>query len=272
MSRRLMASASNPIGIFDSGIGGLTVLKALREKLPHENFLYLGDTARIPYGTKSPQTIKKYLEQNLKYLAKQNVKAVVIACNSASSVAEEINFSLPIYDVISPGSRLAVEASKACRIGVIATKATVLSKSYVTHIQKIKPHVQVYQQASSLLVPLVEEGWDDDPVTNLIVYRYISPLLKENIDTLVLGCTHYPILKPAIRKVVGANVTLIDSGFALAKKLTEDLQQGVIMANSKDLTGEIRLLTTDSSDTFQANAKRIMLPLEIKPLEIVDIN
>lgn len=287
-----------PIGVFDSGLGGLTVLKALRERFTHENFIYLGDTARIPYGAKSPRTIRKYLEQTLKFLLEQKVKALVVACNSASSVIDGVEAPVPLYNVIEPGARAALAAYReglqehthAPRtaslplssslssatltlpaIGVIATKATVLNRSYVTQLGHLDPSVQVYQQACPLLVPLVEEGWDDDPITNLIVHRYLSPLLKVNINTLVLGCTHYPILKNSIRKVTGAGVRLIDSGEAVADQMEADFQSGRLPANHSGLSSTMRLLTTDVSDNFQAMAARILHPLSVPALELVDI-
>jgi glutamate racemase len=264
-------SGESAIGVFDSGLGGLTVLKALRERFPHESFIYLGDTARIPYGTKSPRTIAKYLEQNLQFLAHEKVKAVVVACNSASTAVGAITPPVPVYSVIEPGARLAAKVSTGGRIGIMATKATVASRSYVKCLETINSQFKIYQQACPLLVPLVEEGWDDDPITNLVVYRYLSPLLSVGIDTLILGCTHYPILKAAIRKVVGASIELVESGHAIGDTLELDFQTGKLLPNHSGLASEVRFLSTDVSDSFQSQAQRIMSPTPMKALELVDI-
>jgi glutamate racemase len=260
-----------PIGVFDSGLGGLTVLKALRERFPHESFIYLGDTARIPYGIKSARTITKYLEQNLRYLCAQKVKAVVVACNSASSVADQVSSPVPLYNVIEPGSRRAALVSREARIGVIATKATVAGKAYVTKLQELNPNIKVFQQACPLLVPLVEEGWDDDPITNLIVYRYISPLLAVKIDTLIMGCTHYPILRSTIQKVVGGDVELVDSGVCVCEQLEKDFASLRLPPNHSGEKSDVRFLSTDISENFQALAQRIMAPLPIRQFELIDL-
>lgn len=260
-----------PIGVFDSGLGGLTVLKTLREHMPNENFIYLGDTARIPYGSKSPRTIAKYLQQNLNFLISMKVKAVVIACNSASTVAHTVESNIPLYNVIEPGARTAAQFTHNGKIGIIATKATVAGKAYVSQIEKLNPEFKVFQQACPLLVPLVEEGWDEDPITNLIVYRYLSPLVAVGIDTLVLACTHYPILKNSIRKVMGGNVELIESGETLATQIQKDFVLNKLAPNSSDEPGQMRFLTTDTSEGYLALAQRILAPLTINNLELVDI-
>jgi glutamate racemase len=272
-----------PIGVFDSGLGGLTVLKALCERFTHENFIYLGDTARIPYGSKSAQTIERYLDQNVNYLRNLDVKAIVVACNSASTAAldqaskyqslkvRNSSQPLPIYNVIEPGARLAAKVTTTGQIGVIATKATVVKKSYVAQLENINPQFQIYQQACPLLVPLVEEGWDDDPITNLIVYRYLSPFLSVGIDTLIMGCTHYPLLQKVIQKVVGASVELVDSGAATVERLESDFQSGVLKPNHSGAASEIRFLSTDVSESYQLFAERIMRPLTLRPLEWVHI-
>lgn len=227
----MSTSAQSPIGVFDSGLGGLTVLKSLATQFPQENFLYLGDTARLPYGTKSPATIRKYSEQIMDFLAAHSVKAIVVACNSASSTLKESEWKgIPVYDVITPGAGLAVASSSTGRIGVLGTRATVASQVYDKKIKLLAPEAVVVSQACPLFVPLVEEGWTDDPVTNLIVYRYLQPLLVENIDTLVLGCTHYPLLSAVIKKIVGSGVTLLDSGSAVAEILKQDFASGKILA------------------------------------------
>jgi glutamate racemase len=272
-----------PIGLFDSGVGGLTILKKLATLLPHENFVYLGDTARLPYGSKSPETIVKYLEQNLDFLERHQVKSAVVACNSASTVVVDQRIkarAFPVFDVILPGSEAAVRASESGRIGIIGTRATVRADSYQRAILKLNPMAKVFSMACPLLVPLVEEGWEDDPLTNLVIYRYISPLLKENIDTLVLGCTHYPALKTSIAKVVGPHVQLIDSSQSIAEIL---LREGESMieptprppsaAKSElDLTPQkISISITDKSEAFVEVARRLLYPLIVSSFEQVDL-
>ncbi len=260
-----------PIGVFDSGLGGLTVLRHLRERFPHEDFVYLGDTARIPYGSKSPRTIQKYLAQNLAFLNRLPVKAVVVACNSGSTQAHTVKSDVPLYDVIGPGALCASLTTKSKRIGVVATRATVLSECYPNEIHKLKPEIQVFQQACPLLVPLVEEGWDDDPITNLVVYRYLSPLLASNIDTLILGCTHYPILKKAFNKALGGRVQTVDSAEAIGDQIERDFQLHKLPAKHDGRTGTFKLYTTDVSDTFEALARRILAPLPCASIELAEV-
>ncbi len=268
-----------PIGVFDSGLGGLTVLKALRERFTHEHFIYLGDTARIPYGSKSPRTIQRYLEQNIKFLESCGVKAVVIACNSASTQAAQVLAAanaagtkiVPLYNVISPSARRASEITKNGLVGVIATRATVQSRAYVSEVEKLNPKLKVYQQACPLLVPLVEEGWDEDPITNLIVYRYLTPLVAANVDTLILGCTHFPILRNAIARVTGPHVELVESSISIADQIQSDFESAKLAPNHSGLSSELRVYTTDVSDNFQALAQRIMGTQALKQLELADI-
>ncbi|MGZ3770269.1 MAG: glutamate racemase [Bdellovibrio sp.] len=265
-------SDTRPIGVFDSGIGGLTVLKELALRFPQENFLYLGDTARLPYGSKSPQTIRKYSEQNILFLEKQNVKAIVIACNTASSQFAEHEFDgLPVYNVIEPGSQRALEMSSSGKIGLLGTRATVNSKAYTKKIFEIDPTAQVYDQACPLFVPLAEEGWDSDPITNLIVYRYVKPLVNHGVDTLILGCTHYPILKNSISKVTGATVKLVDSGEAISQWLGKDFKEGRINPNTSKEGQHIDIMTTDYSSHFTDVALRILSPLKPDQFRIVDL-
>ena len=267
----MLTKDSRPIGVFDSGIGGLTVLKELALQFPQENFLYLGDTARLPYGSKSPQTIRKYSEQNILFLERQNVKAIVIACNTASSQLTEKEFDgLPIYNVIEPGSQRALEVSSSGRIGVLGTRATVNSQAYRKKILEYHPEAQVFDQACPLFVPLAEEGWDSDPVTNLIVFRYLGPLLQNKIDTLILGCTHYPILKSSIAKVTGSAVELVDSGEAIARWLSRDIEQGRLGVNH-DGPRSIDIMTTDHSAHFTEVAHRILNPVKADAFRVVDL-
>lgn len=265
-------SDPRPIGVFDSGIGGLTVLKELALQFPQENFLYLGDTARLPYGSKSPQTIRKYSEQNVQFLEKKNVKAIVIACNTASSQMPEKEFDgLPVYNVIEPGSQRALELSESGKIGVLGTRATINSKAYTKKILGLNPKAQVFDQACPLFVPLAEEGWDGDPVTNLIVFRYLSPLLQNQIDTLILGCTHYPILKNSIARVTGSSIELIDSGEAIARWMEKDFERGRLSKNLESGTRTIEILTTDSSAHFNEMALRILKPVKADSFHVVDL-
>jgi glutamate racemase len=267
-----MNSPTN-IGVFDSGIGGITVLRALARKFPEENFVYLGDTARLPYGAKSPTTIRKYTEQNLKFLMTKNVKAMVIACNSASTQWSEPLFeNTPVFNVIQPGARAALARSSELRIGVLGTRATIESKSYELALKSLNPDVQVFSQASPLLVHLAEEGWIDDPVTNLIVYRYLQPLLSQRIDTLILGCTHYPILQNSIQRVTGQQVELVDSGEALA----EDLEQAFVagrIKRSENPTRSISFYCTDNAETFATLARRLLKDdgIDFENFEMADL-
>lgn len=248
------------IGVFDSGLGGLTVLKTLSESFPFENFVYLGDTARLPYGSKSAETIRSYAEQILTYLSQvAKLKAIVVACNSASTQVPESQWQgIPVLNVIDPGVRLALAKSTNKRIGLMATRATVTSNEYARRLRNQEPSVHVVSAACPLLVPLAEEGWVDDPITNLVVYRYVQPLLRENIDTLILGCTHYPILETSIRKAVGSGVELIHSGPAIAESLRPLLRSN----SGQNEKGQVHLLTTDLNPVVQAQAERLLKPLQ----------
>lgn len=257
------------IGIFDSGIGGLTVLRALHHALPHESFDYLGDTARLPYGSKSPETIRRYLAQNIQFLRKLQVKALIVACNSASTVIDSDHWhGLPLYGVIEPGARAALQVSKTRRIGVLGTRATVASRAYLNALHRLDPDVHVVQQACPLLVPLVEEGWEDDPVTEAILKRYLDDMHAHGLDTLILGCTHYPVLKPALRRLLGDEMHLVDSAQVMAQRLREDLANGRISPGQVDAPHHSvdndrqpsRIWTTDDAATFREVGARILGP------------
>lgn len=260
-----------PIGLFDSGIGGLTVLKPLLSQLPNESFVYLGDTARLPYGNKSVATIERYLGQNISFLKSIDVKAIVVACNSASTVliGRNQDFGVPVYNVIEPGAEAAIKATRGKRVGVLGTRATVAAQSYVNVLKKLGSPITVTQQACPLLVPLVEEGWEDDPLTNLVIYRYLQPLLQAGIDTLILGCTHYPALRGGISRVVGPNVPLIDSAQAILELLIADLDSGRMKKSSR--RKNVRFLTTDLSPGLIQVASRMLRPEVLPPVESVDI-
>lgn len=258
------------IGVFDSGIGGLTVLSALLETLPRENFLYLGDTARVPYGNKSPETIRKFSEQIMDLLVAEKVKAIVIACNSASAQVKESHWKdVPIYTVIHPGVLAAQKATTSKRIGVLGTKATVMSGAYVREIQSLIPEAKVFSQACPLFVPLAEEGWVNDPVTNLIAYRYIQPLMQNNIDTIILGCTHYPLLRNSIQRATGPDVKLVDSGEALASTLKNEIALGKIAANTGK--GEVHVLMSDLSDAQKIWTETILAPIAIQSFKSITL-
>ena len=259
-----------PIGVFDSGIGGLTVLRTLAQQLPHESFLFLGDTARLPYGSKSPDTIRAYLLQNIEYLKSQGVKAIVVACNSASSVLRsDDQFGLPVLSVIRPGAEKALSATDNFRIGVLGTTATINRRAYEHAIKKLRPKTRVFQQACPLLVPLVEEGWTNHRITTEIVKTYARKLKKEKVDTVILGCTHYPVLKKQFVKVFGKKIHLVDPSIAVADELTEMLQSNLILPNSN--RRRIRIQVTDNSSTFRTIAARILAPQPIHELEHVHI-
>lgn len=258
------------IGVFDSGIGGLTVLRVLQTRFPHENFIYLGDTARLPYGSKSPQTIRKYSEQNLRALSQYGVKAIVVACNTASTqMRESVIDGIPVYNTISPGAKAALSVSSHKRIGLIGTRATIASGAYEQEIHQQDPVATVVSQACPLMVPLAEEGWDGDPVANLIVYRYLNALLAQQIDTLILGCTHYPLLEGSIARVTGSAITLVDSGEAIAAAMKADIARDV-WAPRTEGKGSVRVLLTDGSSNFNDMSKKILGPLAPTP-ELVDL-
>ncbi len=240
-----------PIGVFDSGIGGITVLRELLRRFPHENFIYLGDTARLPYGSKSSETVRKYSEQNMKFLAERNVKAIVVACNTASTQIFENEFNgLPVYNVITPGSRLAAQSTENNKVGVIATRATIRAGTYTKKIKELNENIQIFSAACPLFVPLAEEGWHDDPITNLIAFRYLQELKNQDVDTVVLGCTHYPLLKIAIQKVFGNFVKLIDSGISIAQEIEQDLLSKRLAINTENIA-PLQICLTDSGVQFE---------------------
>ncbi len=227
---------AKPLGVFDSGIGGLTVVRALMKQLPHENIVYFGDTARVPYGSKSPETVREYAVQDTEFLISKNVKMIVIACNTVSSVAIDVvqkRAKIPVVGVIVPGAKAASEATKNNRVGVIGTVGTVKSNAYTNAIRLENPKATVTSQACPLFVPLAEEGWIEHKATEIIAKEYLFPLKLAKIDTLVLGCTHYPILSNIIEKVFDNSVTLIDSGVATAIEVERVLDEKNLKNTSK---------------------------------------
>lgn len=269
-----MTNDAAPIAVFDSGLGGLTVLKSLALNFPQENFIYLGDTARLPYGSKSPVTIRKYCEQIIRLLKKDfSPKAVIIACNSASSQMLEHEWEgIRIFNVIEPGAAAAMAASISGRIGILGTRATVQSGEYEKHLQiearKSNRALQCYAQACPLLVPLAEEGWFDDPITNLIVHRYLQPIIAQGIDTLILGCTHYPILINSIRKTAGNSIQLVESGPTLVKLLQE--AKLPLRAGGGE-SGHVRIVLTDPSERSQVLARELLKPIEVDDFSWIDL-
>lgn len=257
------------IGIFDSGLGGLTVLKVLAKKFPNESFCYLGDIARLPYGNKSPETIRRYGLQILDFLKNQNVKAIIIACNSASTVflGESVYEGIPLLNVIEPGAAAAIAISEDNKIAVLGTSATIRSHAYRDTLKRLAPEVEVIEQACPLLVPLVEEGMVDDSITELVIRRYLSDIQKKNFTTVILGCTHYPVIKSDLIKVLGDKVNLVESGDVLAEQLSALYQDNVLV---KDVgTRQIRVCITDLTDHFERLAHQLMAPESISDLERV---
>jgi glutamate racemase len=262
-----------PIGIFDSGIGGLTVLKEVLRILPYENIIYLGDTARVPYGIRSHETILKYSYANADFLMNQRIKLLVIACNTASSVSTEKlkeRCKIPVIEVITPGAKGASEITENGKIGVIGTEATVRSGTYLRAIKKLNPQLHVYLKACPLFVPLVEEGWteEDNEVSLMVADKYLHELRDKEIDTLVLGCTHYPLLKGVIRKVMGRHIRLIDSAQETAKEIMKILQERNLM-NEGQKKGSLQFFVTDDPERFKTMGYRF-LEIEIENVTRVE--
>ena len=249
-----------PIGIFDSGIGGMTVAKSIFDILPNENVIYLGDTARLPYGTKSKETVILYSIESLKFLISKKVKLIVVACNTASSVA--VSFlqkitKIPVIGVISPGSKAASEYTRNGKIGVIGTKGTVRSKSYIKNIHKYNPKLEIYSQPCSLFVQLAEDGWTENKIAVLTTKEYLTGIKAKGIDTLILGCTHYPILKKTIRKIIGQKVKLVDSGEETAKEVKRILEEKNLL-NIQKIKGRHKFFVTDFPDNFKTISERFL--------------
>ena len=240
------------IGIFDSGVGGLTVLKALLQVLPEEQLVYLGDTARVPYGTKSPGTVLRYALEAAEFLVQHQVKMLVVACNTASAVAIdaiEQRFSLPVVGVIEPGARRAAAVTRNRRVGVIGTEGTIRSGAYSRAIREVDPAIEVFATPCPLFVPLAEEGWADHEVAYLAAREYLTPLMERQIDTLVLGCTHYPLLKKTLQYLLGPQVQLIDSAEETARLVADMLGKRNVLRSSGALPP--RYFVTDESSRFE---------------------
>ncbi len=249
---RTFSQAKRPIGVFDSGLGGLTIVREMRRRLPNETIIYFGDLARLPYGTKSREQILTFSIQNTLFLMKQKVKAVVVACNSSSSAAYSFlknHFNLPVVDVIAPAVEAAAEATRSQRVGLIATQATVDSGAYEKALKRANSKIKVFSSACPLFVPLVEEGWHNGKITSQIIDFYLKEILKKKIDTLILGCTHYPLLKEGISKVIGPKIKLIDSIDPTVQKLS-------LLLREKELSypearhGELKIFVSDTPRNF----------------------
>lgn len=252
-------SKDSPIGVFDSGIGGLTVLQRIMEALPKENTVYLGDTARSPYGSKSVETVLRYSFENTDFLIEKGVKLVVVACNTSTAIALESlkeNVSVPVIGVIEPGVRAALEKTRNRKIGVIGTEATIQSGAYSRALKEKDPSVEVYSRACPLFVPLVEEGWLDNSVVRLTVESYLGSLKQSGIDTLILGCTHYPLLKRAIQKFLGRGVQLVDSAEETAKEV-ETVLKKTSLARERG-RGTPSFFVTDAPDRFIKVGQRFL--------------
>jgi glutamate racemase len=265
-------SDSRPIGVFDSGIGGLTVVKALRELLPSEQIFYLGDTARVPYGGRSASTVERYSLEMTEMLLDENAKMIVIACNTASAVALqklEKNLAVPVMGVILPGAKAAVAATRNRHIGVIGTRATIKSGAYERALRSLDPNIDVSARTSPLLVPLIEEGWLDDELTNRVIARYLEPLIHEGIDTLVLGCTHYPLLADSIARFLGEKISLVDSARNCAAAVKELLDRHSLGAPAESLGG-LEVALTDAPDNFLRVAREA-LQLEIGNIQLREV-
>jgi len=249
-----------PIGVFDSGLGGLTVVKQLLLHLPDESIIYFGDTARLPYGTKSVSTIRKFSLQIARFLQDQGVKIIVVACNTASSLALNVikeNISVPVLGVIEPGVSAALRVSKTKSIGVIGTTATILSGAYKEALQKLDPEVNVNSVACPLFVPLVEEGWERSDVAEMIARKYLDPIINTEVDTLILGCTHYPILKDVLQRVVDNRVIIIDSSIETARQVHSILQSEKIHSPRKSKPTH-KFYVSDRPQRFEEIAERFL--------------
>ncbi len=264
------AARARPIGVFDSGIGGLTVAAALRDLLPAEDIFYIGDTARVPYGGKSAQTIERYSIEITALLLAEQAKLIVVACNTASALAiprlEEL-LKVPVIGVIVPGARAAVAATRNGRIGVIGTRATIQSRAYERAIHALDAGVDITSQPCPMLVPLIEEGWLEDAVTDQVIRRYLEKIVKADVDTLVLGCTHYPLLREPLKKFLGPKITLVDSAAncaAAVKKLLGPL------AAPRNRVGRLRVALTDSSSSFLRVAEEA-LGLQVGDVELIPV-
>ncbi|MDO5392362.1 MAG: glutamate racemase [Eubacteriales bacterium] len=263
-----------PIGVFDSGVGGLTVAREIMRNLPSERIVYFGDTARVPYGSKSRESIIRFSRQIIHFLQEEHVKAIVVACNTASAYAlDEVqkDLDIPIIGVVKPGAKVAVKATRNKRIGVIGTKGTIGSNIYADYIHEIDPEITVVGKACPLFVPLVEEGWLKDPVTVEVAERYLQELQEQDVDTLVMGCTHYPLLRSVLRELLGEKVTLVNPAYETAQSLKQLLKEmNLDNPGIKEEEFPYRFYVSDLADQFTAFANSI-LPYDVSMTKKIDI-
>ena len=263
-----------PIGVFDSGVGGLTVAREIMRNLPSERIVYFGDTARVPYGSKSRESIIRFSRQIIHFLQEEHVKAIVVACNTASAYAlDEVqkDLNIPIIGVVKPGAKVAAEATRNKRIGVIGTKGTIGSNIYADYIHEIDPEITVVGKACPLFVPLVDEGWLKDPVTVEVAERYLQELQEQDVDTLVMGCTHYPLLRSVLRELLGEKVTLVNPAYETAQSLKQLLKEmNLDNPGIKEEEFPYRFYVSDLADQFTAFANSI-LPYDVSMTKKIDI-
>ncbi len=265
-------SKNAPIGVFDSGIGGLTVLKALRHHFPQQSYVYLGDTARLPYGTKSPETVARYAASLTQELMKQDVKAIIIACNTASTHGMEavkaLAGEIPVIGMIDPASRAALKVTKKGHIGVMATFGTIKSGAYTKAILNLRPDCRISPVACQMLVALAEEGWTDGDIPRSVVHRYLDPIFQHDNapDTLILGCTHFPIFENLLKDILGNSVTLINSGESASLYLSDHLE-----IHQKDMMGHVKFIVTDDPVRFSENATKFY-DEKLKPEDVTLID
>ncbi|KKM16859.1 hypothetical protein LCGC14_1681590 [marine sediment metagenome] len=255
----VVSGVSGPIGVFDSGIGGLTVLSELMNLMPAEDIIYLGDTARVPYGVRSPDTVRRYTAEGAAFLCSKGVKLLVVACNTMSAVGLDVaadHCEVPVVGVIGPGARAAASATKAGRVGVIGTEATIFSQAYVEAIKKVDKSIKVFGNACPLFVPLCEEGWTEGTVPRLAARKYLEAQKAEGIDVLVLGCTHYPLLKPVLAEVMGRGISIIDSASETAREVRKVLRERG-MAREQG-SGDASFFVTDSPEKFRDLGERFL--------------
>jgi len=263
------------VGVFDSGVGGLTVAREIMRQSPNEHIVYFGDTARVPYGSKSKETVTRYSEQIIRFLRLQDIKAIVIACNTASAYALDTvsaEFDIPIIGVIEPGARVAVDATQNGRIGVIGTEGTISSQMYSSFIHRLNPDIEVTGKACPLFVPLVEEGWTKDYITKDVAKRYLASLQNTGIDTLILGCTHYPLLRAMVKEIMGDSVTLVNPAYETALDLKRllremDLENPGVKTDEKE---PYRFFVSDTARKFKTFANSI-LPYDIETIKKINI-
>ena len=270
----MKADRQAPIGVFDSGVGGLTVVREIMRNLPDERIVYFGDTARVPYGSKSRESIIRFSRQIIHFLQEEHVKAIVVACNTASAYAlDEVqkDLDIPIIGVVKPGAKVAADATRNKRIGVIGTKGTIGSNIYADYIHEIDPEITVVGKACPLFVPLVEEGWLKDPVTVEVAQRYLQELQEQDIDTLVMGCTHYPLLRSVLRELLGEKVTLVNPAYETAQSLKQLLKEmNLDNPGIKEEEFPYRFYVSDLADQFTAFANSI-LPYDVSMTKKIDI-